>query len=78
MVNSFELLDILIKKPLYAVIGLLMGTSVWLFMFAMHADIVHAEIAKDQEITEKYQVQQDVILELVIRIDENVKQFNTK
>ena len=78
MTNSFQLLEVLTKRPLEAVVAILLGATVWLAMFAMQAKVVHAEQDKDQEVTEKYQLQQDTMMELVIRIDENVKQLKDK
>ena len=75
MMTGIRIVEAVVQKPLQALVGLLLTAIIALSVFAIQADKVHAEIIKDQEVTDKYQTQQDEMYEMVIRIDENVKQL---
>lgn len=78
MLDGIRLVEYLIQKPLQTVVGLLLAAVIWLGVLALQVDKVHAEIARDQKVTEKYQEEQDSMYTLLIRIDENVKHLKNK
>lgn len=73
--NGIKLVDAVIDKPLQSIVGLIVAAVIYLFVLANQAQVAHAEINKDQEVTAKYQEQQDEMYEILIRVDENVKQL---
>ena len=78
MLNGIRVVEEFLTRPLHALLGVMFAAVVYLGVVTVTAGKLHAEQAKDQEVTQKYHDQVDEIYDMVIRIDENVKILKDK
>ena len=71
--TGIDFVDALLGRPLQTLVGVLLGLSIYGVVWAGQANIVHAEVEKQDGVIEAIESKQDTMFELLIRIDENVE-----
>ena len=78
MINGTQFVDDFLTKPMRTIVGVLVLVVAYLWFFAAQSNILHAEMLKDQVVSDKYHAKQEVMYDMLIRIDENVKILTNK
>jgi len=89
MLNSIKLLEALKESPMQTIVGVLVGSVLWLGAWTITSDSLHAAIQHQQELTDtslrsmhseskKYHALVDSMNVMVVRIDENVKHLKER
>lgn len=72
MFNLLNIVEALRIKPMQTLLVITMAGVISLGVWAMSAELAHAEIRKDQEVSNQYHDRQDKIFEMIVRIDEYI------
>ena len=72
MFNLLNIVEALYVKPTQTLLAITMACVITLGVWAITAELAHAEIRKDQEVSNKYHDRQDKIFEMIVRIDEYI------
>jgi len=84
IINGIRIVEAIKEAPMQTVMGIVVGFSIWVGMWIMSAEIVHASLVaedrhhmavteRDQEESDQYHALVREMHETLIRIDENVK-----